>query len=158
MDSVQKKLEASSNEPVSTEVSTDAGSDLALSEDVSGKISEMVGENARENASETKSSSSSSQKDDSFDGKPKTREHLKEELLKSAPALPQMRREVLTQLERQKNALEAQLKEERGKKNYHRVSILVRDLRSILSLIERVAHAGAEAMKDLWLKVIKKFA
>lgn len=157
MDSQSPRLDQIPSAAQPVETSADSGADLGLDSGLSGRVSEMVGEDASENSGENARSSSKTS-DAAQATQAQTKESLRERLLQSAPALPQMRQEVLQQLERQKTALEAQIREERAKANYHQISILIRDLRSVLNIIERVAHASAEALKDFWLKIVKKFA
>lgn len=156
MEPKKANLEAVNTEVVAAEASAEADANL-LDEGVSGRVSEMVGEDASESAT---GQSGATQQDDSKQGGPaiSEKEMLRMELLKSAPAPEAMRREVLSKLEAKKNRIEVQLNRERKKANYYKVSILIRDLRSVLVMIERVAHASLEALKDFWLKVVHKFA
>ncbi len=155
MEPKKASLETVNAEVVAVEASAEAGANL-LDEGVSGRVSEMVGEDASES---TTGQSDAAQQDDSKQGpQVSEKESLRMELLKSAPAPEAMRREVLSKLEAKKNRIEVQLNRERKKANYYKVSILIRDLRSVLVLIERVAHASLEALKDFWLKVVHKVA
>lgn len=126
---------------------------------VEGKVSEI----AKERPSETQPSSQKTsqpppaaqkvQKSDLSD-----RLALREQLLKLAPSFPVMRKQVEKVLIKRKEKLEKDVKRYRRKRNYHLLSLAIMQLRAVVRQLEELAKASYEALKDIWLKVVHRFA
>ena len=69
-----------------------------------------------------------------------------------------MRAEVKKILEKEKVQLEGDIEKYRKKKQYHLLSASIMKLRMVVRQIEDLARASLDQVKDLWLKVIHKFA
>jgi hypothetical protein len=54
--------------------------------------------------------------------------------------------------------LESDIRGYERRKEYHLLSAAVAQLRAVIRQIEIVAHAGYEALKEIWLKVVHRFA
>lgn len=134
--------------------STDLGNDLA-----DGIIAEIAGEKASEGKKDSGGKSATAsvvqQKDDfSADD----RLALRDRLLKTAPKELLMRKEVVKALKEKKVQLESNIRGYERRREYHLLSTAVAQLRAVIRQIEIVAHAGYEALRELWLKVVHHFA
>ena len=130
------------------------------SEGFEGRISEIAQGNASENGSGTQSSSSkqgdnSSKKDDV---RLTERELLRARLLKHAPKAPEMRHEIQAVLEKKKVALERNIHSYSKKKQYDLLGEAFRQLRQLARQMEAVATASYELLREIWLKVVHRFA
>lgn len=86
------------------------------------------------------------------------RELLRERLLKQAPKAPAMRQEIRAVLEEKKVVLEKNLRHYERSKEYHLLSEAIQQLRTLVRQMESVAHASYELLKEIWLRVVCKFA
>lgn len=135
----------------------DLGSELDV---VEGKVSEI----AREKASEDQGSSSdprvnqNSSNSNSAQSSLDERTQLREKLLKTAPSVPQMRSEVTQVLLNKRTRLEGDIRNLSGRKEYDLLSQAVAQLRAVVRQLEIVAQASLEILKEIWLKVVHKFA
>ena len=69
-----------------------------------------------------------------------------------------MRAQVLHELNQKKVALESDIRGYESRKEYHLLSAAMAQLRAVIRQLEIVAHAGYEALREIWLKVVHKFA
>lgn len=148
----------SENAAVPVETSNDVA-DLNV-EAMDGIIAEIASEQAKENKGDPAGQSSGIQettqkKDDST---VTDRLALRERLLKAAPKEVAMRAEIVKELEVKKSQLESDIRQYQRRKAYHMLSAAVAQLRAVLRQIEIVAHAGYEVLREIWLKVVHKFA
>ena len=127
---------------------------------VDGRVSEVAGEMASENAGEQGGkSSSTAQTQDGDDAKQLSeRELLREKLLKTAPQEKEMRKEVKQVLLKKKVMLEKEVAKYKGTKDYCLLSLAIIHLRAVVRQLQIVARASYDLLKDIWLKVVHKFA
>lgn len=127
---------------------------------VEGKISEIAKEDASENQGD--SSGARSNQNSSNTGSAQTqldeRTLLREKLLKTAPSAPQIRHELTQILLDKRTRLEGDIRTLSRKKEYDLLSQAVAQLRAVIRQIELVAQASLEILKEIWLKVVHKFA
>lgn len=125
-----------------------------------GIIAEIAGEIAAENksdaAAKTGQTQQTAQKKD--DATADDRLALRDRLLKTAPKENVMRSEIVKELEQKKIQLENDIRGYERRKEYDMWSASVAQLRAVLRQLELVARAGYEALKEIWLKVVHKFA
>ncbi len=86
------------------------------------------------------------------------REALKQRLLQHAPAEPKMKAEVEAALLAQKEDLEEKIVTFSRKHSYHQLSMAIMRLREVIRQLEELAQMSYEALKELWLKAVHKFA
>lgn len=124
---------------------------------VSGEISEI----AKDNASENKAGATG-QKSQAQDQKKvaapdlSDRLALRDRLLATAPKEAVMRGQIKQELLKQKVALQKEVT--KNKRNYALLSEAMAKLRAVVKLLEDVRHASYELLKDIWLKVVHRFA
>lgn len=147
-----KAIIASSNERQAGGV--DAHLESAM---VSGEIAEVAKTQAAQNASGASSDDDEAQELKTEEKLPE-RELLKRRLLSQAPSAPRMKRQVQSVLEKERDKLEADVRKYRRKKDYHMLSKALLQLRRVVHQLQILARASAEALQDMWLKVIHKFA
>jgi len=125
--------------------------------EVGGKVTEIAKTSAGETAVGKKGQATKKDqaKDDQMD---QDRAALKAKLLKNAPPPREMRQEIEKKLLNQKDNLEGDVRRYKRKKNYHMLSVSLMNLRSLLRELEFVAKAGYDALKEIWLRVVHKFA
>ncbi|MFA6024697.1 MAG: hypothetical protein WC777_05890 [Candidatus Gracilibacteria bacterium] len=140
--------------------------DSALDEE-SGLISGEVSEIAKDGASENKAHGQGSKGDDDTSNVQKEKKHLeemgdrmalRERLLAAAPKESAMRSEVKQVLLQKKASLESDVKKYSRKQNYRLLSDAVAQLRLVVHQLQEIAEASYEALKEVWLKVVHKFA
>lgn len=125
-----------------------------------GKISEIARDQTSENPSNSsvktsgQQSTQTTRKDSTLD----ERQLLREKLLKSAPPLPKMRQELTKVLVQKKTRLEGDIRNLSRRKEYDLLSQAIAQLRAVVRQLEIVAHASYELLKEVWLRVIQKFA
>ncbi len=128
---------------------------------VSGEVSEI----AKEGASENKAQGQGKKGDDDTSNATKEKKQLadlddrmalRERLLATAPQESTMRKEVKLELLKKKESLESDVK--KYKHNYAMLSEAVAQLRMVVKQLQELAHASVEALKEIWLKVVHKFA
>ncbi|MFA4815537.1 MAG: hypothetical protein WC653_05630, partial [Candidatus Gracilibacteria bacterium] len=121
---------------------------------------------AKDNASENKAQAQGKKKDDSSDDAQAKknpidvgdRMALRERLLAAAPKESLMRNEVKQVLLQKKEVLESDVKKYTRKRNYALLSNAIAQLREVVKQLQELAHAGYEALKDMWLNVVHRFA
>lgn len=127
---------------------------------VSGEVSEIAHDNASENGSGSKP-----QKDDDTSNATKEkkaladlddRTALRERLLAHAPMESAMRKEVKETLLAKKEALQKDIHKHRH--NYALLSEAMAQLRAVVRELKALAHASYDALKEIWLRVVHKFA
>lgn len=129
---------------------------------VSGEVSEIAKDNASENKAQAQG-----KKGDDDDTSNATKEKkaqvdlsdrmaLRERLLAAAPQESAMRNEVKQVLLKKKEALEKDVK--KYKHNYAMLSDAMAQLRAVVRQLQELAHASYEALKEVWLKVVHRFA
>lgn len=129
---------------------------------VSGEVSEV----AKDNASENKAQSQGKKSDDDGTSNATKEKNalvdmsdrlaLRDRLLANAPEEKVMRSEVKRELMKKKESLESDVK--KYKHNYAMLSEAVAQLRAVIRQLNEIAHASYEALKDIWLKVVHRFA
>jgi hypothetical protein len=139
------------------------GKDEVISLDaefVDGRVSEIAGENVSENVAEQGGKSSSAAQTQDEDDAPQLseRELLREKLLKTAPQEREMRKEVKQVLLKKKVMLEKEVAKYKGSKDYCLLSLAIIHLRAVVRQLQIVARASYDLLKDIWLKVVHKFA
>ncbi|MFA5855562.1 MAG: hypothetical protein WC846_04805 [Candidatus Gracilibacteria bacterium] len=127
---------------------------------VDGRVSEVAGETASENVSEQGGKSSSAAQTQDGDSAPQLseRELLREKLLKTAPAEREMRKEVKRVLLNKKAMLEKEVAKYKGTKDYCLLSLAIIHLRAVVRQMQIVARASYDLLKEIWLKVVHRFA
>ncbi len=155
-------VETHASESSSVEVRVVDTSNDTLGEEV-GLVGEQVSEVATENASEQGKGSQAqgSKKDDGQKKKPSALDErlmLRERLLEQAPPVHRMRNEVESVLISKKNHLESNIRSLRRGKEYDLLSQAVSELRKVVHQIQLAAHASYEVLKEIWLRVVHKFA
>lgn len=127
---------------------------------VEGKVSEISKEGASENKGDSSSARSSQSNGSAQSIQPDLDERtlLREKLLKMAPSTPQMRSEVTQVLLSKRIRLEGDIRTLSRKKEYDLLSQAVAQLRAVVRQLEIVAQASLEILKEIWLKVVHKFA
>lgn len=125
---------------------------------VEGRVSEIAKDEASEQFQD--GSKKSTTKDDK---KVKQldlseREALREKLLKNAPKEDIMREEIKEVLLKRKETLEADVAKYSRKKDYRLLSSAIMQLRLVIRQIEELARVSYEALKEVWLKVLHRFA
>ncbi len=124
---------------------------------VSGEISEV----AKDNSSENKAAASG-QKSQAQDQKAapavdlSDRLALRDRLLATAPKESVMRGQIKEELLKEQLVLQKEVK--KNKHNYALLSEAMAKLRAVVKLLEDVRHASYELLKDIWLRVVHKFA
>ncbi|QQR55067.1 hypothetical protein IPG41_00620 [Candidatus Peregrinibacteria bacterium] len=111
-------------------------------------------EKKRDSSSQSKQSAKTTKKGALLDEKLL----LRERLLASAPKVPAMRQEVKKVLEARKIKVEKEIRTLRRSKQYDLLSQAIAELRRLVRQIELVAHASYELLKEIWLKVVHRFA
>lgn len=156
--------EVSDSEQGSEElVVIDASEDSQGLDSEAGLVASQVSEVAKENASE-QSKGGQGQGSKTVQDQKKKEEHLdermllRERLLENAPNTPLMRREVESVLLTKKSRLESSIGKLNRGKEYELLSRTIAELRQVVHQIELVAHASYELLKDIWLRVVHKFA
>lgn len=128
---------------------------------VSGEVSEI----AKDSASENKGQGQGKKDDDDTSNATKEKKQLadmddrlalRERLLATAPQESVMRKEVKQELLKKKESLESDVK--KYKHNYAMLSEAVAQLRLVVKQLQELAHASVEALKEIWLKVVHRFA
>lgn len=141
-------------------------SDDGLDEET-GLVSGEVSEIAKDNASENKAQAQGKKGDDDTSNATKEKKAqvdlsdrmaLRERLLAAAPQESVMRNEVKQVLLKKKESLENDVKKYSRKRNYALLSDAVAQLRAVVHQLQELAHAGYEALKEVWLKVVHRFA
>jgi hypothetical protein len=123
-------------------------------EDETGLFSGEVSEIAKDNASENKAQSAGQKGQTQQTAQKKD----KERLLATAPKELLMRSEVKQVLLKKKEELESDVQKYKRKQNYHLLSEAIAQLRAVIHQLEELAQAGYEALKEIWLRVVHKFA
>lgn len=138
--------------------------DGALDEET-GLVSGEVSEIAKNNASENKAMAAGKKGDDDTSNATKEKKALvdlsdrlalRDRLLATAPKESEMRKEIKQELLKKKESLESDVK--KYKHNYALLSEAVSQLRAVVRQLNEIAHASYEALKDIWLKVVHRFA
>ncbi len=143
-------------------VPAESGTEIAelSNEAMDGLIAEIASEEVKENknnpSGQKQGAAQATQK--KGDSTQEDRLALRERLLKTAPREAVMREEVVRELEKKKVQLESDIRTYQRRKEYHLLSAAVAQLRAVLRQIEIVAKAGFDALKEIWLKVVHKFA
>lgn len=128
---------------------------------VSGEVSEI----AKDSASENKAQGQGKKGDDDTSNATKEKKALvdlsdrlalRDRLLATAPKESEMRREIKQELLKKKESLESDVK--KYKHNYVMLSEAVAQLRAVIRQLNELAHASYEALKEVWLKVVHRFA
>ena len=130
-----------------------------------GLISGEVSEIAKDSASENKAQGQGSKGDDDTSNASKEKKALtdlsdrlalRDRLLATAPQESAMRKEIKQELLKKKESLEKDVK--KYKHNYAMLSEALAQLRLVVKQLQDLAHASYEALKDIWLKVVHRFA
>lgn len=130
---------------------------------VSGEVSEI----AKDNVAESKAQTQGKKGDDDTSNATKEKKAqvdlsdrmaLRERLLATAPRESAMRNEVKQVLLKKKESLENDVKKYSRKRNYALLSDAVAQLRAVVHQLQELAHASYEALKEVWLKVVHRFA
>ncbi|MFA5792860.1 MAG: hypothetical protein WC897_03265 [Candidatus Gracilibacteria bacterium] len=158
----QKRQEPDENLQESSQVLPESRNDDSFglgTELIEGKVSEIAG-NVSEKKSDSGKKATTQQKDDRS---PKViaeedRTLLRERLLKNAPKEPEMRRQIKEILLKKKIFLEKDVSKYSRKGEYHPLSIAIANLRSVVRQLEIVAQASYEILREIWLRVVHKFA
>ncbi|MEK9160268.1 MAG: hypothetical protein AAB383_06100 [Patescibacteria group bacterium] len=138
--------------------------DGALDEET-GLVSGEVSEIAKDSASENKAQGQGKKGDDDTSNATKEKKALtdlsdrlalRDRLLATAPQESAMRKEVKHELLKKKESLERDVK--KYKHNYALLSEAVAQLRLVVKQLQDLAHASYEALKEVWLKVVHRFA
>ena len=137
---------------------TEANPLVSESADLIEKQVSEVAPNLSTKANGQNSSQSQTQQKKTDDDQGTERDLLRARLLKQAPKPTAMRAEVKKILEKEKVQLEGDIEKYRKKKQYHLLSASIMKLRMVVRQIEDLARASLDQVKDLWLKVIHKFA
>ncbi|KKU77917.1 hypothetical protein A3J23_01040 [Candidatus Peregrinibacteria bacterium RIFCSPLOWO2_02_FULL_48_14] len=164
MDPFKNHKNTKENEPPETVEDAEV---LEISEDdlddetgmVEGRVSEVAHEEASEQAAQ--SSGKKAQADDKKvvpEADLSDRIALREQLLKAAPAEPAMRAEVKKVLVARKEKLESDVAKHKRKRNYRLLSMAIMELRLVVRQLEELARASYDALKEIWLKVVHRFA
>lgn len=126
---------------------------------VEGRVAEVAqtsaGESQPSGGGQTQAQDDSAQQDDALVD---DRSAMKARLLQNAPKANAMRSEVKDVLLKEKSKLESDISTYRRKKNYHMLSLAIMRLREVVRQLEDLAKASADALKEMWLKVVHKFA
>lgn len=139
-------------------------SDGALDQET-GLISGEVSEIAKDSASENKAQGQGKKGDDDTSNATKEKNALadisdrlalRDRLLATAPQESDMRKEVKKELLKKKESLESDVK--KYKHNYAMLSEAMAQLRAVIRQLNEIAHASYEALKEVWLKVVHRFA
>lgn len=158
----QEKLRSQENLPAASSAELAQQPDGALTEQMEG-VEGNVAEIAKTDASKGPSGQQSddgqqAQDQHQDDATQDDRAALRAHLLENAPKEAVMKSQVEKVLLEKKEQLESDIKKHRKKKNYHMLSIAVMQLRVVARQLEELAKASYEAMKEMWLKVVHKFA
>lgn len=149
------------NASVSDEVVEISFDDLDSELDtVEGRISEIAKEGASENQGDSSGTrpNQNGSNVNSIQSTLDERALLRDKLLKTAPPAFQMRREVTQILLNKRARLEGDIRALSRKKEYALLSQAVAQLRAVIRQLEMVAQASLEILKEIWLKVVHKFA
>jgi hypothetical protein len=125
---------------------------------IEGRVSEVTGDLSTKATGKAQDDNTAKDDTKTDDALKDDRAIMREKLLESAPKTPEMKREVEKVLVRKREKLENDIKKHRRKKNYHMLSLAVMQLRMVVRQIEDLAKASVEQLKDMWLKVVHKFA
>lgn len=128
-------------------------------ESVEGHVSEI----ANEKSSENSSGASGAKKDDSAvktvaDQDLEERILLRENLLAHAPKPALMKKEIKSVLEKNREIIEKDIRKYNRSKNYDLLSQAIAQLRSVIHQLDLVASASYDLLKEIWLKVVHRFA
>jgi len=150
-------------EPSESVVQIDASEDSAdLGTDfVEGKVAEIAKDSASENKAATAGKSQADPQATTHkreETELTDRVMLREKLLKTAPQEAAMRHEVVRALEVKKQQLETDIRGYDRRQEYDMLSKAVGQLRAVVRQLEIAARAGYDALREIWLKVIHKFA
>ncbi len=164
MDPFKDHKNSAENESVETSEDLDVApiSDDGLDSEtdmVEGRVSEIAQEKAGEQSAQ--SSGKKVQKEEKKkvpQADLSDRMALRKKLLEAAPALTVMRSQVKKILVARKENLESAVAKHRRKRNYRLLSMAIMELRLVVRQIEELARAGYDALKEIWLKVVHKFA
>jgi len=143
--------------PAAPQASMEAPLVTETAEMVEGKVSELTPQ-ASTKASGKSAKDDKKQTQSKRDAKLTDRELLRARLLKNAPKMKVMRSEIQKELEKEKEQLEGDIEKFRKKKQYHLLSQAIMKLRIVARQIEDLARASVDQLKDLWLKVVHRFA
>lgn len=124
---------------------------------VSGEISEIAKDGTSENKAGATGQKSQAQ-DQKKVAQPDLSDRLalRDRLLATAPKESVMRVQIKEVLLKEKEALQKEVK--KHKHNYALLSEAMAKLRAVVKLLEDIRHASYELLKDIWLKVIHRFA
>jgi hypothetical protein len=137
-----------------TEISDDGlDSETGL---VAGEVSEIAGDSASENKAQGAGQKSQAQAAKKTEVDLADRVALRDRLLATAPKEGVMRGQVRQELLKEKEKLESEVK--KYKHNYSMLSEAMAKLRAVVKLLAEVSHASYEALKEIWLRVIHRFA
>ena len=128
-------------------------------ETVEGHVSEI----ATEKSSENSSGASATKNDDSAvktvtDQDLEERILLREKLLASAPKPAVMKKEIRSVLEKNREIIEKDIRKYNRSKSYDLLSQAIAQLRSVIHQLDLVASASYDLLKEIWLKVVHRFA
>lgn len=158
----QKQTPENAGDGEDTALRVDATSEDGLdldSEELEGKVAEIAKDNSSENKGDNAGKASQTQtaakKDEAMVD---DRVALRERLLKTAPQESVMRAEIKKELEGKKILLESEIRGYERRREYHLLSAAVAQLRAVVKQLEVVAKAGYDALREIWLKVVHKFA
>ncbi len=155
MEKREKPVQAEVIAPLNTpDLSLDVEAGLVKG-DVAETAKAALSENQGDVATVSDDSSAQTQDDSAVK---QDREALKKHLLANAPSENAMRSQVVRVLEKQKETLESEVKKHRRKRDYHLMSVAIMQLRLVVHQLEEVAKASIEALRDMWIKVVHKFA
>lgn len=144
-----------------------AATELMMSDDLddeTGLVSGEISEIAREQSSENGTGSKTQKNDDSSNATKEKkalelmddRMALREKLLLNAPVESAIKQEIKEVLLKRKENLEKDIK--KHKHNYAMLSETVAQLRAVVRELKIIANASYEALKEIWLAVVHKFA
>jgi len=158
----QKHQNPNENLKESSQNLPDSRSDYSFGlgiEIIDGKVREIAGEMS-ENKSDGAKNHSGQQSDNRSAKviKEEDKALLKERLLKNAPKEPEMRRQVKEILLNKEISLKDDLRKYSRKREYYLLNATLTELRSIVRQLEMLANASYELLKEIWLKVVHKFA
>jgi len=130
----------------------------AEAEGVEGRVAEIAKTSAGEKAITDKKGTSTQITPAEEEKNLQERAVLREQLLKNAPPMREMRQEITKELTTQKIKLESDYREFKRHKDYHMLSSALSQLRKVIREMNEVAKAGLEALKELWLRIVHKFS
>lgn len=106
----------------------------------------------------TQDDAQTSQQDDQSTPNKQDREAYRQYLLKNAPQEAEMRAQVRAALQKRQLRLESAIQNHSRKKNHHHLERAFAQLREVVAVLENLARASYEALKELWLKWVHKMA